>query len=130
MITVLKKLFETSGTWNIDLPETSATIAITKGKVTVEGETAEVFASTNPKFPTSAGWFTIVQADGQVAVARKTETAEKLELVVIQGDVELAATVKAKESGTEKEGEGKPGTDGKPGPEPQIPKGGKYFQLS
>ena len=94
-----------SGSWKLDFEDSDNTISINKGKVTLQGKPAQLFVSTNPKYPTSDGWSKVVTYDGKVCVAKLTGSSDELQIVMFKGDDEVAATVTYK------------GTT----PEPEIP---------
>ena len=99
------KLSTVSGSYDVKVEGTTSSVAITNGKVTVDGRAAQVFSSHNPKYPTSAGWFSFVQKDGKLGVARVSASVGKLEVAMVRGDEVLTASVKEKE----------------PEPEPNLP---------
>ena len=99
-----------SGSFNVKSADTTATLAVSAGKITVEGKPVQIFASENPRFPADAGWFAIVQANGAMAVSRVTKET-KLEVVTIKGSKVTPATLTEEETA----------------PAPETPKDGKCY---
>ena len=82
-----------TGAWTLKLPSSTKRLVIAKGKISIQGKAVAVISSSNPKYPTSAGWFAFVQKTGELGAARLTDTGEKLEAVIMQGRKVVRATV-------------------------------------
>ena len=93
LILVTKKLSKISGSFDLKLATTTDTLTIADGKISIQGKPVDLFVSTNPKFPTSDGWFTMVRGNGAMALARMTTSAKKIEVKVIRGNEVLPAGI-------------------------------------
>ena len=110
-VSVLKALGTASGSYEVKSSDTKETVVISTMKtITIEGQPTELIASTNPKYPSSDGWFAVVKKDGGMKVVKVAPSGGEPEIVTIKGEMEIKATV------TRKGG----------GPEPEIPDEGKY----
>ena len=106
-IIVQATLSKTSGSWNLKLPGSTSSVVIAEGKITVDGKPAEVISSKNPKFPTSANWFSIVLDDGKIGFGRLSPSGEDLEIQMVKGETVFPATVEKEGSGPKVPADGK-----------------------
>ena len=66
----------------------------------LQAKSVQLFASTNKKYPSSAGWLTLVRHDGEMGFARLTGSEDELQVVMLRGNNELTATVTKVETET------------------------------